>query len=767
MRSSICIEGVHALEEDGLDDVGFEPVLQDIPSESVQEISEFIPGDPNASLREEPTLFPEDESTRSLLEVSTTSQHATSPVPDNLLSDITNFPTSRDEPGPSRQYMNEQEVIDTPSPTNQNSLAFIASPTIFINRDYDLQSISDIEGVLCNIENYSDAVTTEQANRTPLSTPISTLSRKRKRDEKSWKDVKNKAMKNSGQEYVSKQSKKQNIEKTMRSACACRLKCYEKFDENLRKNIFTKFWAIGDHERQWEFIIRYVKNVDIKKMTLQRAANRTQTLIYSLPSTTEMNDSIKVCKIMFINTLSITQQVVYTAIEKLSKELKDLRGKHSTRPKKMLVETERSIIEHINDFNRVESHYVRKDTQKEYLEETLNVQKMHRLYLEWLGTKPEYIHVIPATKRQYEFIFNSKFNLSFHKPKKDQCEICMTYKNADDTRKLQLKDEYEKHISAKNLVRQIKDEEKQGFDKNDSVVACFDLEKVLSIPQSEVGIFHYKRKYPIYNFTVYDITRKKGFCFVWHLQIAKRGAIEISSCLWSYIQTQVGLGIKRISFYSDSCTGQNRNRYVFAMMALASRKYNLQITHRFFEKGHSQSEGDSMHSVIERAKKNHTIYTPDQMYGIIENAKVSGSRYVVKQMTQAEIFDFKDLIKGKNWFSDVNSAKIYWSKVKEVCVSPDRPDQIKFRYFLDQPYQEMQMARPNSRRRRGEAVASVHDERLKPAYSGMLPVPGPLHKDLISLCDSGAIPEYYQAFYRNLVPTDNPVTGEIDEDEDL
>lgn len=150
----------------------------------------------------------------------------------------------------------------------------------------------------------------------------------------------------------------------------------------MRMNIFMKFWNIGVHERQWDFIARYVKKEHVKKITVERKNNCTQTLIYQLP---EDNDSnIKICKTMFLNTLPITQQVVYTAIEKLGdgNYVRDNRGRHKNRPRMISEETESSIIDHINLFQRVEAHYVRKDSQKEYLCETLNISKMHRLYLE-------------------------------------------------------------------------------------------------------------------------------------------------------------------------------------------------------------------------------------------------------------------------------------------------------------------------------------------------------------------------------------------------
>lgn len=103
-------------------------------------------------------------------------------------------------------------------------------------------------------------------------------------------------------------------------------------------------------------------------------------------------------------------------------------------------------------------------------------------------------------------------------------------------RKQQLKENYERHIKNKELVRNIKQQEKETSNESVKTVACFDLEKVF-LPQSEVGVFDYKRKYPVYNFTIYNILKKIGYYFLWH-QIAKRGANEIASCLWLYLKSK-------------------------------------------------------------------------------------------------------------------------------------------------------------------------------------------------------------------------------------
>ena len=47
------------------------------------------------------------------------------------------------------------------------------------------------------------------------------------------------------------------------------------------------------------------------------------------------------------------------------------------------------------------------------------------------------------------------------------------------------------------------------------------------------------------------------------------------------------------------------------------------IVQKYLERGHTQMECDSAHSVIERRKKSRSIYTPAQYARLIEEARVS------------------------------------------------------------------------------------------------------------------------------------------------
>ncbi|CAH0720974.1 unnamed protein product, partial [Brenthis ino] len=208
------------------------------------------------------------------------------------------------------------------------------------------------------------------------------LARKRRRNEKEWIANKSKTLKNSGKAYVGCHSKKQFLAKSVGPSCKCKLKCGETFSYNKRNAILETFYKLGDHELQWQFITKYIMSDSVKKLQVVRNKNRTQTISYYLPSE---NNKVRVCKVFFLNTLRISEQMVYTAIEKYNSDSDktDYRGKHNNRPRKMSVPTEESIISHIKLFPVKEAHYVRKSSKRKYLCETLNISKMYRLYTDW------------------------------------------------------------------------------------------------------------------------------------------------------------------------------------------------------------------------------------------------------------------------------------------------------------------------------------------------------------------------------------------------
>lgn len=421
--------------------------------------------------------------------------------------------------------------------------------------------------------------------------------------------------------------------------------CQDRVSKEQRQKLFSEFWKIENHSRKWDFIGRHVTVMKKKVETTNWESRRSYSHNYCLRFD---NTEIKVCKKMFLDTFDISDTWIQTTSKKMGTTgyiSADKRGKHENHHR-MNENVRNSVIEHINMFPRVPSHYVRKESKREYLEERLSIRKMHMMYKTWM-TNNEKTEI--ASERQYRQLFNTEFNISFHKTKKDRCDLCESWENANSDEKIILKEKYESHILNKQLIRQQKDLDKKEAQTDKLLcVSCFDLQKVLNVPRGETSAFYYKRALSVFNFTIFDIGNTKDYCYLWTEETAKKGANEIGSCLLEFIKHKSVEGIKEFRFYSDNCSGQNRNRFIFAMLLYAAVKFKIRISHSFLEVGHTQNEGDSMHALIENKSKGVTIYRPQDWYNLIQTAREGPKKYVVTEMSNEMILDFKILIEGHN-----------------------------------------------------------------------------------------------------------------------
>ena len=227
----------------------------------------------------------------------------------------------------------------------------------------------------------------------------------------------------------------------------------------------------------------------------------------------------------------------------------ELRCKHTTRPTKISEERKDEVKRHIESFASIESHYCRKDTNKQYLSPNLSVAKMHSLYLEKHANSAH----SPVSESYSRLVFNTEYNLAFHRPMRDQCDLCKSFQNSNNDEKAKLQEEYDRHISNKLLSRASKDSDKLKAKAADTdfVAACFDLEEVLLTPHSFESVLYYKRRLNTFNFTLYNMGTKDGYCYVWNKTMACRGASEIASCVLHFIKTMSESG-KNLLYFTQT-----------------------------------------------------------------------------------------------------------------------------------------------------------------------------------------------------------------------
>lgn len=386
---------------------------------------------------------------------------------------------------------------------------------------------------------------------------------------------------------------------------------------------------------------------------------------------------------------------------------------------------------------------------------------MYRQYKEWCGLNNKSI----VKQWAYDHIFQTEFNIAFHKPKKDQCSLCLSYNNADGEDKAKLCDSFNRHLREKELCRQEKKADIESCKNDDStIVCCFDMQAVLQTPSGNDSLFFYKRRLNVYNCTVYDIVTKQAHCYLWNESLGGKGCDEVGTCILKFLENHaVG---KHVKFYTDNCAAQNKNKYLMSLYYYAMKKLNVKsITHKYLIVGHTQNEGDSVHSTIEREKtrilKNGSIFVPSQWVSVIQCARKKGTPYQVHELDYTDIVDLKNLLPqyGKNFTFNTDGDRVVWNEIKKIFMQVSSQHLI-FYHDSYEPNSTMKIIDVRQKVR-GMPVTELQ---LRKKYHQRPKISHLKKRDLVALCDSNVIPRVYREYYCNLEATNNRLSDGEDDD---
>lgn len=668
------------------------------------------------------------------------------------------------------------------------------------------------------------------------SVSVENKTKKRKRNPANWEKTRRQVAYRSGEGYTRKTGEVVPP-LFMGPGCkeTCRFKCHGKIDEASRQEVYDNYvqkTKIEGSKSIWEFVGRHVKRNPRAEITSEDS-KRTCTAAYFFR---HKGNDIKVCREMFLKTFNMSNSVVDKAFMKLggggvispSKQ-----GKHNKRPNAIPQTLKESVRCHIALYPKADPHYVRKDSNREYLQEGKTIAEMHRAYVGWMkngqvgpavqprhssrvddssserdlddseasedeteenysrnnnesrydelnddssgsdleveeSAKPDQGKkrnveedvgkiingVKVASYRQYTDIFNEEFNIGTHLPKKDECDFCFRFKYCTEEEKNELKEELEKHFALKNKIRDLKLADKHLANEDGSTVlfCCFDMQKILLVPQGASSAFFYQSKLSCYNETCWSthLNQKKAYLYTWHEGQLGKGANEVASCVFLFIETAVrnqpieNPPVKEVRLWGDNCISQNKNRFIFSMEVFAAENFEITIIHRFLLKGHTQNEGDSVHARIETESKGKRLFVPSHWRRVMRDAKKKDEDYIVVKMDQSKVYDFEDLFSRQNWEYDVNGNKIKWTQVTEIkIVGGTRKAEIQYNYDPDSTV----ILRVDQRQGRPLNLKSYLPIE---AYDGLLPIAAKKKKALLKLCEKLVVPTKYHTFYQAL-----------------
>lgn len=591
--------------------------------------------------------------------------------------------------------------------------------------------------------------------------------RKKKCNPKTWKRNIAKDRKRSGLEYTSCTGKTMNAKSVKPIDCSkCRFRCSDKMSEEDRKDIFSLYYGMSSYEHQRQFLCQMIDSENPKRCIGKKTVSRQFHF-------TIQEKRVRVCREFFLRTLDIGKKTIELSMSKKvlgAFSSTDKRGKQcsaNTTPD----EITNSVKEHIKSFPTMESHYCRKDSKKQYLSQDLNIRKMWMLYQHGRKSKN-----LPAVKEaKYREIFCNDFNLSFFKPKHDQCSLCSLYSTQKEPSEILAK-RYQEHQVRKNIARNEKTKDKMKSKSDPSCYAAtFDLQAVLTTPCGQTGELYYTRKLCVYNLSFYSLGDSEGVCHVWDETQGKRGSQEIATCILKNTGSVCASKpkTKEITYYSDKCSGQNRNQFVAGAYLYSMAKFpNLQeINHKFLESGHSHMECDSIHSAIETAKKKTSVFVPSQWNTVISMAR-RGKPYHVVPLKYMDVFNFKDFVQKfcPNLKTTTSGDKVNWMNICWIQTRRDYPLTL----FVNETFDEAQFQEIKvqaATRKKGRP--SILPDSLSPCYQARLTVSAAKKADLLNLCKKQIIPEDCHEYYKNLTTTHTktdvipaPATDEEEEDTD-
>jgi hypothetical protein len=310
----------------------------------------------------------------------------------------------------------------------------------------------------------NEAVNDQEAMSSPKK-----RGRKRTRNPNGWKKNIAKKLRNSGNEYKSIKTGKIVQAKKVGAPCTdnCRLACSSNFTQEKRVQIFNCYWELGSIERHRDFLSSCVRPLEIASRrikTNRRYPRQGNSAFYLLND----GQSFRVCKTFLISTLGISPRTIRTVIDakKLNDGIipEDHRGKHGSHCK-LDSELIKAVKDHIESIPKVESHYLRANTTRLFIDGGLTIAELHRNYKE-----VQKQHNKPDVN--YD-IFNHDFNIGFFRPKKDLCDQCVAYENAPDQEKVKLYASYKAHQEEKSLSRIEKDRDmKDCQDPQSTKIVC-------------------------------------------------------------------------------------------------------------------------------------------------------------------------------------------------------------------------------------------------------------------------------------------------------
>lgn len=268
---------------------------------------------------------------------------------------------------------------------------------------------------------------------------------------------------------------------------------------------------------------------------------------------------------------------------------------------------------YFENLDKMESHYCRSDTKKKYIAATFRSKS--ELFEEY----KKYIIDNGYGQGVSYFTFSQFFdteNLALFMPRKDQCDLCVSYKAGQVA-----VSRYDLHIARKKRANEEKEFDKQAALEGRRHAFTMDKQAIKLSPDTDASAIYFKSRLQVHNFTIYNLFNHLCTNYWWDETEGDLSASSFASCVIRHLQTHCLSDTLPIVLFSDGCGGQNRNYFLSNALSNFAIKNNKIIEQKWLEKGHTQMECDSAHAKIEKMLKKRSIFVPQDYIDITTKAR--------------------------------------------------------------------------------------------------------------------------------------------------
>lgn len=388
--------------------------------------------------------------------------------------------------------------------------------------------------------------------------------------------------------------------------------------EEERAALHTKFWNMKSWSEKKAFVQGLVSKRSLRKQRKRDdgSNSRKETgfdiFVHKYDC---QNTKLKVCRLFFLNTLDLGRDSFMRWVKDIPATVHDNESSSiSAQCLSVNVATKNrrgTVSEWLDLLPKVPSHYCRASSKRIYVESTFRSHlHMHAVYKIWCNEQNK-----KSVSRNTFLSVLDKNNISIHKPRKDQCDVCFSYQLKNVSQQ-----DYDTHILKKDEARHAKNIAIENLKNNpDSIVITVDVQSVLLAPKLLAGALYYKQKLQCHNFTIYDCRSGDVTIYFWHEADGGVTSNEFTSCVIDYLKTTCR-AYKHIAIISDGCNYQNRNKVLASALCNYAYFFKVEVEQIILEKGHTMMEVDSVHSTIEHYIKP-PIYAPQDYITRIRQAR--------------------------------------------------------------------------------------------------------------------------------------------------